>query len=325
MYVLGHRGQGATDSFFQQQLLRDQSLQKLPENTIGSHRAALGHDRADGIEFDVIQTADRQICVTHADDVLQHILLDPAVVHLPQRFIGRLSAYQLRDLPVGPAGAGRIPLLRDLLDLLHAEFPQQSVVVNIELKGKQGSLEDVPESNPSLVQGTLSVLEDYQRRGELSPLHNIVFSSFSVTFLEELVQQHPRMLRSALRVGLLTVPKSDCYKPLFPAGGPLDAYSPFTIEALENVLSRLPQLTSVHAEISSVDLETLRWIKSKQLTLMTWAWQEHSPLEQSENGERAAQNVINLLENARLCQLHEIYIITDHINDMKKFVEIIQQ
>jgi len=305
--VIGHRGSGASDSKFNRDRDTKYRTHREAEGTLLSHYKALSSG-ADGIELDAIETADGYIVCTHADEVQQHILTDftPS-----QPYIGRMQYQEVKDIPVGPHGSGRIPLLKEIFQMVLTDFPGR--YVNVELKGKQKNFDDGRDTSPSLAEKVLKVVEE-----TAFPLHQIVFSSFSHMYLKEL-----RALSSKAQIGIL-------YNVFKPAGTDLrlfrepcdDVYHPFTQSSLEFSLRSVENISSVHPEIRTVTADLIKTLVDHNIRrLACWAWCEYSPLHHSEDSEEFVAAAKNAIDLCREFGLQELWIITDHVEDMRRFLQ----
>lgn len=301
---LGHRGEGATDSAFSRERdLRERRL-RLPENTVGSQRRCL-LDGANGFELDAIQTADGNCVCTHADEVAQHILVD---YEPPEKYIGRMKLYQIREVPVGPCGAGRIALLEDTLNMVKHEFP--GATVNIELKGKIGNFEDDVKTEFSLALLVLAAME----RAKF-PLEDVIFSSFSHRYLLDMAELEPNA-----KLGMLyESPEYDGHHLYAGAeSGPQDRAHAFSVDALNTTLHLIPTIYSIHPEVAQVTEETVRWVAERNRQLICWGSREESPT--SEMGASYKKAILRVVEWASKERLQELTFITDHVTAMRSLI-----
>lgn len=307
--IVGHRGFGASDGPFH--VARDEKAgTKRPvEGTIVSLRQAL-EAGADGVEMDAIETADGLVVGTHADEVRHHILVpfEPS-----QKYIGRMAYDEIKDIPVGPGGLGRISLLRDILLMMKEEFPSR--LINIELKGKLNNFEDDSRTNPSLAEKVMKVIDDVE-----FPLSKVVFSSFAYSYLQDITELY-QAKGCKITVGMLFEPLHECV-----TGPPKilkdreDANTPLNMETLALTLERLPLLTNVHAEIATITPDTMGFIKAHNLALYTWALRELSPMQDDEDALPFAEAIDRLILMAKDAKMEELTLITDHIHDVKAYL-----
>jgi glycerophosphoryl diester phosphodiesterase len=312
--ILGHRGSGASDAPFNQARDAEAGIARLDENSLESHRMAM-RKGAHGTETDLIETLDGNIVLTHANEFSQHVL------HPDQRgeavkdkkFIGELSSQDIAlGMRVGK-GYSRIPDLKLFLEFMQSSAPR--AFLNLELKGVQSTNPDhhVPSrSAPSLADKTLRIVEDSG-----FPLEQIRFSSFSMSYLEEMAEVCPEAQLGML-YDLPQEQTGDAGMRMF-SDRP-DVYLPFTVAAMAETLQRIPTLKAVHPEVQSLTNETVRFAARMKLDLATWGWREYSPLGNGEGNQRFA----NALRNGfNLCAKHkigELIVITDHIADVHAFV-----
>ena len=307
IFIIGHRGGGASDAKFNIDRDNAAGVTRPVEGTLRSQRTALKHG-AHGFEMDGIETDCGNIVGTHADAVRQHILVS---FEPPADYIGRMTVKEIKNIPVGPAGLGRISTLEETLMMVMNEFPGRKI--NIELKGKQKNFDDDSRTSPSLAEKVLGIVK---KTG--FPLRDIVFSSFSHTYLQELAALEPKA-----KIGMLyDLPvegyDGDVGMKMFKDRP--DVYEPFTVPALELTKQRLPTLSSVHPEIQSLTPETVKWTADNNLALVTWGWRERSPLEETPGGEHFATATRDAIKMAKEAGIRQMWIITDHIRDMKTFV-----
>jgi glycerophosphoryl diester phosphodiesterase len=318
---LGHRGDGATDSTFHRQRDFFQERARQVENTLASQRKVMLLDGADGIELDAIASSQGTVFVTHADEVKQHVLIED--YELPQKYIGRMKDYQIREIPVGISGKGRIPLLADTLTMFQTEFP--NTWINIELKGKVGNTEDQFNQIPSFVSSVIKTIDNIQY-----PFHQLIFSSFSHRYLLELASIMTTSNRvNEVKLGILyDVTTEDANDMSFPlCRDPqefLDYYLPLSIATLEKTYTALPMLYSIHAEVSSITEETLQWIYDHHLHIYVWALQEASPPPitpltsmQELLSYPIIEKYLHFIELAQKIGFSEVGIITDDVAIVK--------
>lgn len=283
-------------------------VSRYVENTLQSQRQCL--QLADGFEMDAISTADSNVVSTHADEVAQHILVDFEAL---EKYIGRMQTYQIREIPVGPEGKGRIPTFDDVLAMVQNEFPTK--IINVELKGKIGNPEDDFTTSSSLGQ---LVAEDIKQAN--FPLNQVIFSSFSHRYLLDMHAVMPEaqlgILYEGVHPGQVFQPKP-LYRQNDDFQQQLDYSAALSIPSLESTLQLIPSLYSVHAEISSLTPETVRWIAEHNLVLSTWAWQEHSPHGDTVNNHRARDNILNAVQLCQQGEIKELLVITDHVKDVR--------
>eukprot|EP01039_Chlorochromonas_danica_P008114 gene8114-8953_t len=313
--IVGHRGYGASDAPFNVKRDLNMRVVRPVEGTLISHRKAL-EDGAYGIEMDVIETLDNYLVGTHADEVRQHVLVP---YDAPEKYIGRMTYEQIRNIPVGPDGIGRISLLKDLLEMLKRDFPDR--LINIELKGKLGNIEDNSQTTPSLAEKVVKVLEDVD-----FPFQKIIFSSFSQSYLQDMSKICSQRDHRAFRLGMLFEPSADCVGMSLASDGHKlfkdrdDLSIALNMETLRHVVESIPGLTSVHAEIRCITPDTMKFIREHNLCLATWALKELSPLDTSKEGQVFANAIDNVLRMADDVGLEELVIITDHILDVKDYL-----
>ena len=175
MLILGHRGTGVTmrNSTAQEDARRAAGTQG-PENTLKAFELAL-RGGSDGLEFDVIRTADNDLAVIHDNALNRHI--DGAARRKTDRgFVSNHTMSQLRQLNVGDGES--VPSLRDLFALA-ARYSQP--LLNIDLRGN-----DTYE------------LAYTQVKQAGYPLDKIIFSSFDHDQLARL-----RALDDRVKIGML--------------------------------------------------------------------------------------------------------------------------
>jgi len=302
--VLGHRGEGASDAPFHRNRDHTARVVRFPEGTVASQRQCFLNG-ADGFEMDVISTADHNVVSCHADKVEQHVLVD---YPMPEKSIGKMKTYQVREIPVGALGLGRIPTFEDVLQMVLDEFPHG--MINVELKDKIDNMEDDALTSPSLAQLVASKVNHVK-----FPLNQLIFSSFSHRYLLDL-----RAEFSDARVGVLYDPLPQP-QPLYLIGDGmnehLDYRTSLSISSLEKSLELIPNLYSVHAEISSLTAETVKWIANHNLVLATWARDEYSPAGDTENTVAARDRILHAVKLCEQEGVKELLIITDHVRDVR--------
>jgi glycerophosphoryl diester phosphodiesterase len=304
--ILGHRGEGATDSRFCQERDANERSNRLPENTIASQRQCLLQG-AIGFELDAIQTKDHHIVCTHTDEVRHHIVIDYSP---PEKYIGRMDFETVRGIPVGVNGAGRIDSLEETLLMAQREFP--GALVNIELKGKISNFEDPATSSPSLCDSVMNAVEKVNY-----PLEEIIFSSFSHRYLMEMACICPRA-----KLGMLCDALKHVGEPLYAdADGFIDQVAAFDTNTLEKTLAQIPSLFSIHPEISSVSEESLRYMVEKNLNLYCWALSEIAPAGPLDTDQSYANSIIRVVNLAQAVGMKEVAFITDHVQAVRSLLQ----
>lgn len=317
--ILGHRGSGASDAPFNQQRDKDAGIIRPDENTILSHLQAMTN-AAEGTETDLIETADNDIVLVHANDYAQHIMYADShnSVTRVKPFIDQLSVSEIRQhLLTGRdfRSHGGIPTLRNLLTTVRLYFPD--AFLNLELKGKQDTRPTHQRPSltmPSLAEKTVKIIEatDF-------PPNQIRFSSFATSYLKGMAE-----ICEEAELGILfDLPQDqggDVGLPMF-CDRP-DVYQAFTVAAMEKVLEDIPTLTAVHPEIQSLNHRNVGFAARHDLKIATWGWKEYSPIGTGEGNIRFAKALTNAFN---LCTEHgisELTIITDHIIDVRNFLKV---
>ena len=305
----GHRGLGCTDSDFAQKRNKANPVSVLlAENTLPSLLSAL-RQGASFIETDLIATADNEIVLTHSNDPSQHILL-PEYRSANKTFIDEMTLNEIQDLRIGSKGEDKIPSLRELLRAIQSEFQGDSLILNLELKGVQGTSR-ISHTSPSLAELALKIV-----REEKFPLNRIRFSSFSLDMVEDLVRIAPKA-RVGILYDLLKDKGDDVGEKMFIDR--TETYLLFTKDAVAETLRRIPTLEAVHPEIQTLTEETVGFIASKGLSVMTWGWLEETPLKNEKFAEVTKQ-AINICSAQGVPSLG---LITDCIKDMEQYVALL--
>ncbi len=127
------------------------------ENTMPAFEEAI-RVHADGIELDIQKTKDRQIVVTHDENLQRVTLQDKKIVETDYSEIKSLNAAAFRQ----NGETAYVPLLEEVLDLLK----DSDLLLNIELKNAQVLYPDLEEDALELIRKF-----DMEER--------IIFSSFN--------------------------------------------------------------------------------------------------------------------------------------------------
>jgi glycerophosphoryl diester phosphodiesterase len=300
----GHRGLGMTDSAFAQK--RNAGRRPLPpENTLESLLGAL-REGADFIETDAIATADDEVALVHSDDPSMHIVVPQDGVP-GKRFIDEMTLAEVQSLHTGLSGKGRIPSLRELLRGILKEFPGDSVILNLELKGIQAT-ERATADAPPLVDPVLRIL-----REEGFPLSRVLFSSFSVKTLEELAAKEPA---AKMALAFYTAPPGSSFADTVLYADGSEHYVPFTIPDVRDALKRLPTLSALVPEIQDLTPGTVALAAEKGLSILTYGYPEESPLLSDKFGVAARRAM-------HLCRMYnvDLGLMTDFLADMRKVAE----
>lgn len=236
MYVLGHRGTGVTLRSIAQELKRRAAGLKGPENTLKALEIAL-QNGADGLEFDVIATADDDLAVIHSQALNLHVT---GAVR-KRRNLGYVKNHTMAQLGKMDVGDGEpIPSLRDVFNLAaRYNYP----VLNIDLTGK----------------GTYA-LAYKQAKQSGYPMDKIIFSSFDHDQLLKL-----RALDPDIKIGLLF---SDHTK--------LPGRKKLSTQYIDSVLQTIKP-TSIHPIISSVTQDIIDYARQKKLEIYAWTRREKHP------------------------------------------------
>lgn len=150
-----------------------------PENTLAAFQLAIQQD-CDGIELDVMLTADQQAVVFHDSTLQRTTGIYGKVASLPLATLKELDAGSFFDIQYK---GERIPTLDETLDLIGSQ-----TVINIELKNYESLRDELPEKVAQCI-----------RRHALHA--NILFSSFNPIALRKI----KRLLPNA-PIALLALP-----------------------------------------------------------------------------------------------------------------------
>lgn len=166
--VLGHRGDGVSNKTPElRELRRHQG--KFPENTIEAFKKVLA-EGADGIEFDVIMSADDRVMVIHDDEIEKHALNGH----------GRVKKKTCKELKEFDVGNGfKIPTLEETI-----EACGKKAIMNIELKG------------PATAVPTMKIVAKYIKKGWKK--ENFFISSFDRNLIDDALRFDPE-----IRTGIL--------------------------------------------------------------------------------------------------------------------------
>jgi glycerophosphoryl diester phosphodiesterase len=146
---------------------------QAPENTLAAFQLALDL-QSDGIELDVMLTADKQVVVIHDD-----------TVDRTTNGSGRVGDLTLEEILTLDAGEGeKVPTLPEVLDRFGGKF-----LINIELKNYTSIFDDLPIKVAKLVQSR--GLEE-----------NVLLSSFNPFNISRVRNRLPDT-----RLGLITQPQ----------------------------------------------------------------------------------------------------------------------
>ena len=310
--ILGHRGSGASDAPFNQQRDKEAGITRHDENTMRSFEAAL-FNSADGIETDLIQS-ENGIVLVHANDYSQHIMDEKYRAELTRQkaFIGDMTLGDISLMEIGRQSS-EIPTLSMLLHEMK-KFP--GVFLNLELKGVQDTRpsHQQPSHFPlSLAAQTALTIES----SNFSP-NKIRFSSFAISYLKEMAE-----ICDEADLGMLfDLPQDqggDVDLPMF-CDRP-DVYQAFTVAAMEKVLEDIPTLTAVHPEIQSLNNRNVGFAARHGLNIATWGWKEYSPFGNGEGNQRFAKALTNAFTLCAKHKISELAIITDHVRDVRQFIQ----
>lgn len=266
LLLAGHRGSGQTDA---PHARRDPLAQAKPaENSLPSIVQAF-RDGADFVEIDAIRTADDQLVVTHADRLSDHVFAP-----LPAERVGQLTLEDLRRLPFGKKGDGRIATLAEVLETVAAHAPAHSpIALNIEIKDTKGT--DAPRDS------IVPLVLDAVAKGPL-PQSRILFSSFALEDLKEVHAASPDA-----KIGLLFDHATSDEGPMYRGQDTSSTrYRRFTPERLRQAMAAVP-LTHAHPEIHSLNEAAVAEAARHGLGLNSWGLKEKTPAQDRAAVERA--------------------------------------
>jgi len=306
----GHRGDGQTDGNGP----HAQYIAKNPkhaENTLPSLRDAVAKG-AVLLEIDAVQAADGNIVVTHSNQLDKHVLTADARSRLDtaRPYVSQYRYAELQYFPVGPAGAEPMPLLQQVLELL-MQPENRHVVLNIELKGRQGTDDQTPpqKGQASLVEAVLQAIEAASFAKE-----RLIFSSFSAAALAEAKERAPEIARGML----FTAPRDRAAgTPVYTSPGLANDDSRYelpTAEAVKRLHTKLA-LHYLHPEVTTVTPElvemaaTLRSPSNQPLGLNIWSIAEPLPQERT----AIIQEVVDLCA----AQGIELGVFTNYLREMQ--------
>jgi glycerophosphoryl diester phosphodiesterase len=199
MKILGHRGDGVSNKTPELRTLR-KSQNKLPENTLASFKKVLDAG-ADGIEFDIIISADGHAMVIHDDDLSLHAADDTVGL------VSEKTHEELKEVDVGDGQS--IPALEEIIELAG-----KNKILNIELK-----------SNDS-AEIVVKIAQEYIAKGW--DRDNFLISSFNNELLKTIKNIEPD-----LRVGVFFGKD----KSLDDIPAIIEEYQPFSIHPDVNDIS----------------------------------------------------------------------------------------
>ncbi len=149
---------------------------RYPENTLAAFRAACGLRGLAGIELDIQLTKDGEIVVIHDETVDRTTEGHGNVRDFSLDELKRLRIKSGRFLKIQRYTKERIPLMREVLELLKPSCEKDGLLINIELKNSNVRYE-------GMEQKILALVKDFGLQD------SIVYSSFnpdSILLLKEL-------------------------------------------------------------------------------------------------------------------------------------------
>ena len=314
--VGGHRGSGQTDH--PRQIEREQRS-KPAENTIPSIMKAL-NDGAEIIEIDAVLSADGVAMVTHSNDLLQHVLTEEARAQLDsnRRYVSEYTAEELQQFMLGPHGAGRIPRLEEVIETIAAH---DSAVLNIELKGQQGTDDPNPDNLEELVKRSIADVT----ASDL-PESRVILSSFAAEALKVAKEENPNLPR-----GMLFTCAADSDTGLNvcsqrPQAGIYELPTAERIRALHDELA----LSALHVEVTTVDEAMCRLVSEtplrapdgKLVGITSWSLGQDSA--QGWQPETTPQDQPALEEVSRLAEAYPdiaFTALTNHVPAMCRLMQ----
>ncbi len=247
--LFGHRGAGKTDVIY-----RDSGviLNKPSENTLESFDLAI-KSNVNGIEFDVMQTADKQLVVIHSNNLDEHVFNQSYK-------LGHVSDYdllELKTLPVGHHKNSTIPSLKEVLELIE-QYPE--IIINVEVKDVKFSgykNKYTKEQHESFLDSLLSEIQ------EADLVNELIISSFSV-FDIEYVNNHYPEIKTAMIFGTDKGIDDVIYN--FSD----DKVHNFTIDNITNVINKT-KIDYFHPEIGSLDSDAIELTKKLGIPVNFWS------------------------------------------------------
>ncbi len=119
--LIGHRGYGPTHNLG----IDHPHNEQVPENSLSAFRYAL-ENGADGIELDVILSADGVPVVIHDQEIGMHITQHDVTANVCD-----LTLEEIQEFDIG--GGNRVPTLDDVMALCE-EYAHMDVIVNLDVK-----------------------------------------------------------------------------------------------------------------------------------------------------------------------------------------------
>lgn len=247
MLVLGHRGSGVT--MFNRSAI---GPERPAENTVQSCLKAL-REGADGLEIDVMMTADNDLAVIH-DDIL-NFHLDGADRN--ERTEGHVHEMTLTALKRKSLNAGyRIASLPEIFKVA----ADHNGILNIELTGR------------GTHKKALGIARHYAATNALG-IDKVVFSSFSFDELADLRAKAPDV-----KIGLL-FEASAAQEELMHIESPGSYMSRhFSRDLVENVWDKVKP-TSLNPNIVDFNDEFLAYARRKNCEVYLWSYAEKPPAE----------------------------------------------
>lgn len=278
MLAIGHRGSGVT--MFNRASI---NAERPAENTVEScDRAFRGG--ADGIEIDVMLTADGALAVIH-DDILNYHLEGAEQEKRNEGYVRQKSIAYIQSKSLG-AGY-RIASLPEIFTVAATH----GGMVNIELTG------------PGTHKKALETARHYAKTGAL-PLDKLIFSSFCFEELADL-----RAIAPDVKTALL-FEASNAEEEMMHKESPQSYMSRhFSKSLVESVWEKVKP-TSLNPNIVDFNDEFLAYAREKNCEVYLWSYAEKPPAE-----DPRTQAVI-----ARYGREPDVHLITDYPADVKKMI-----
>lgn len=302
MKIFAHRGfYGCTDigqEYLTQPDVKGTCLQNYPpENSEISITQAFRNNF--NVEIDVVLTQDREIIVTHTNELKWH---SPDAKE--GDFASTRTLSEILQMHTGLGGQTASYLTYKRFIEIFAQYP--NATANVEIKGAIHPLLTMNElQNPGLG----------EKLAEATPpelFSRIIWSSFAISHLSAIKE-----LRPDANTAMLFYPSGVEENPVYTDKD--DRFMQFNLKNLKTILEKIPDLNAVHPCIDSVEnYDLLNFCSQHAITVRPWILFERSPVKNSQAG-----NMIR-----RVKELQDIFpnlnfdIITDFPADVKNMLDL---
>lgn len=302
MKIFAHRGfYGCTDinqEHLTKEDVKGENLKNTPpENSEQSIIDAF--DRNFNIEIDVVMTKDRELIVTHTNELALHSLNAKR-----EDFASQMLLEDILKMQTGMGGKTSPYLTYDKFLSILEKY--KNLTANVEIKGN---------IHPKLTMNELenpTIVEKLVEKTPQKLFKQIIWSSFSFSNLIEI-----RNLNENANIAMLFYPQ--CIEETKIYTNKTDLFMQFNLQNIKMIHNTIPNINAVHPCIDSlINEDVIKFCVNNNITIRPWILFEKNP----QKNHEAKDMILKVKELQHQHDSLNLDIITDFPNEVKSLIEI---